>query len=75
MLRAGVMAGLALTGTLLGRPGGAASVLCGAVLALLVIDPALVWSVGFQLSVAATPRRWSRSPRRSWAERLWFLPR
>ncbi|HEX5950678.1 MAG TPA: DNA internalization-related competence protein ComEC/Rec2 [Actinomycetota bacterium] len=73
VLRAGVMAGLALTGTLLGRPGGAASVLCGAVLGLLVIDPALVWSVGFQLSVAATASMVALAT--PVAERLWFLPR
>ena len=73
VLRAGVMAGLALTGTLLGRPGGAASVLCGAVIALLVIDPALVWSVGFQLSVVATASMVALAT--PVAERLWFLPR
>ncbi len=73
VLRAGVMAGLALTGTLLGRPGGAASVLSGAVLALLVIDPALVWSVGFQLSVAATASMVALAT--PVAERLRFLPR
>jgi competence protein ComEC len=54
VLRAGVMAGLALLGGLLGRPGSSGSVLAGAVVALLAMDPALVWSVGFQLSVAAT---------------------
>ncbi|HEU4355108.1 MAG TPA: DNA internalization-related competence protein ComEC/Rec2 [Actinomycetota bacterium] len=73
VLRAGVMAGLALTGTVLGRPGGAASALCGAVVALLVIDPALVWSVGFQLSVVATASMVALAT--SVAERLWFLPR
>ena len=73
VLRAGVMAGLALTGTLLGRPGGAASVLSGAVLALLVIDPALVWSVGFQLSVTATASMVALAT--PVAERLRFLPR
>jgi competence protein ComEC len=54
VLRAGVMAGLALIGVVLGRPRSTGSILAGAVLVLLVIDPALVWSVGFQLSVAAT---------------------
>lgn len=54
VMRAGVMAGLALTGTLLGRPRSAANVLAGAVLVLLIVDPALVWAIGFQLSVAAT---------------------
>ena len=54
VMRAGVMAGLALIGVLLGRPRSTGSILAGAVVILLVIDPALVWSVGFQLSVAAT---------------------
>ena len=54
VLRAGVMAGLALIGVVLGRPRSTGSILAGAVVVLLVIDPALVWSVGFQLSVAAT---------------------
>jgi competence protein ComEC len=72
VMRAGVMAGLALTGTLLQRPRSAASVLAGAVLALLVVDPALVWSVGFQLSVTATASMVAlASPI---AARLWFLP-
>jgi competence protein ComEC len=54
VLRAGVMAGLALLGGLLGRPRSSGSVLAGAVVALVGLDPTLVWSVGFQLSVAAT---------------------
>ena len=54
VLRAGVMAGLALIGVLMGRPRAIASILSAAVLALLVLDPWLIWSVGFQLSVAAT---------------------
>jgi DNA internalization-related competence protein ComEC/Rec2 len=54
VMRAGVMAGLALIGVVLGRPRSTGSILGGAVVVLLVLDPALVWSVGFQLSVAAT---------------------
>jgi competence protein ComEC len=54
VMRAGVMAGLTVLGVLLGRPRSAASILAGAVLILLVVDPALVWSIGFQLSVGAT---------------------
>ncbi len=54
VLRAGVMATLTLVGVVLGRPRHGGSVLAGAVLVLLVIDPWLVWSVGFRLSVAAT---------------------
>jgi len=54
VLRAGVMACLALVGILAGRPRTTASILSAAVLGLLVLDPWLVWSVGFQLSVSAT---------------------
>ncbi len=54
VLRAGVMAGFALVGGLLGRPRSTATLLGAAVLVLLVSNPILVWSVGFQLSVAAT---------------------
>jgi competence protein ComEC len=54
VLRAGVMACLALVGALAGRPRTTASILSGAVLGLLVLDPWLVWAVGFQLSVTAT---------------------
>ncbi|GBC86756.1 ComE operon protein 3 [bacterium HR12] len=73
VMRAGVMAGLALAGGLLGRPRSAGSVLAGAVLALLVLDPALVWSVGFQLSVGATASMVAMAT--PIAERLRFLPR
>ncbi len=73
VMRAGVMAGLALTGTVLGRPRSATGVLAGAVLALLVVDPALVWSIGFQLSVAATAAMIAMAT--PIAERLSFLPR
>lgn len=54
VLRAGVMACLALVGVLAGRPRTTASILSAAVLGLIVLDPWLVWSVGFQLSVTAT---------------------
>jgi competence protein ComEC len=53
VLRAGVMAGVALVGVLLGRPRTAASTLAGSVLALLLLDPWLAWAVGFQLSAVA----------------------
>jgi competence protein ComEC len=54
VLRAGVMATLALLGILLGRPRDTGVVLSGAVLLLLVVDPWLVHAIGFQLSVGAT---------------------
>jgi competence protein ComEC len=54
VLRAGVMATIALTGVLLGRPRATSVVLAVAVLLLLVLDPWLIYAIGFQLSVAAT---------------------
>jgi competence protein ComEC len=54
VLRASAMTGLALLGLFLGRPGSSATALAGAVLIILGLNPTLVWSVGFQLSVAAT---------------------
>jgi competence protein ComEC len=54
VLRAGAMAGLALAGTWAGRPRSTAGLLGAAVLTLLILDPGLGRSVGFQLSVAAT---------------------
>jgi competence protein ComEC len=54
VMRAGVMATLGLFGVLMGKPRSTASLLSGAVLVLLMLDPWLVWSIGFQLSVAAT---------------------
>jgi competence protein ComEC len=72
VLRAGVMATLTLLGVVLGRPRSAASVLAGAVLVLLVLDPWLVWSVGFQLSVGATAGMVAMAA--PFAKRLRFLP-
>ena len=54
VMRAGVMATLGLFGVLMGKPRSTAALLSGAVLVLLTLDPWLVWSIGFQLSVAAT---------------------
>ncbi|MEO8476859.1 MAG: DNA internalization-related competence protein ComEC/Rec2 [Actinomycetota bacterium] len=54
VMRAGVMATLTLLGVLMGRPRSTGSILAGAVFVLLVLDPWLVWAIGFQLSVAAT---------------------
>jgi competence protein ComEC len=54
VMRAGVMASLTLVGVLMGRPRSTGSILAGAVLFLLALDPWLVWAIGFQLSVAAT---------------------
>ena len=73
VLRAGVMAGLTLFGVMLGRPRSAASILAASVFVLLVVDPALVWSVGFQLSVAATAGMVALAT--PLAERIPVLPR
>jgi competence protein ComEC len=73
VMRAGVMAALTLFGVLLGRPRSAGSILAGAVLVLLVLDPWLVWAIGFQLSVAATAGMVALAT--PLAERLRFLPK
>jgi competence protein ComEC len=54
VLRATAMAGLAALTAFLGRPADPARMLCLAVAGLVLIDPLLVWSVGFWLSVGAT---------------------
>jgi competence protein ComEC len=54
VLRAGAMAVLTLMGVATGRGPGGRRALCLAVLLLLLANPALVASLGFRLSVAAT---------------------
>lgn len=54
VLRAGVMAAIAATGYLTGRERPASRTLTLAVGLLVLVDPLLVWSVGFWLSVGAT---------------------
>jgi competence protein ComEC len=54
VLRAGTMAALSATGFALGRERTATRLLAVAVIGLVLIDPLLVWSVGFWLSVCAT---------------------
>ncbi len=73
VMRAGLMAGFALLGMLLGRPRSSGPILAAAVFFLLVHDPALAWSVGFQLSVAATAGMVALAT--PLADRVWFLPR
>ena len=63
VLRASFMAGLAVTATALGRPASTLRLLALAVAALVLIDPLLVHSVGFQLSVAASAGIVLLSPR------------
>ncbi len=54
IVRAGTMAGLSATAFVLGRDRSPVRILALAVTALVLIDPLLVWSVGFWLSVGAT---------------------
>ena len=54
VMRASVMAGIALTGRLLGVVFEAWQLLATAVVVLVISEPALVWNAGFQLSVVAT---------------------
>jgi len=54
ILRAGVMAGLSATAFMSGRERSPVRLLALAVIGLVLIDPLLVWSVGFWLSVGAT---------------------
>jgi competence protein ComEC len=54
ILRAGVMAGLSATAFVSGRERSPVRLLALAVIGLVLIDPLLVWSVGFWLSVGAT---------------------
>jgi competence protein ComEC len=54
VLRAAVMAGLAATAAFTNRPASGVRLLTLTVAGLVLIDPLLVYSVGFWLSVAAT---------------------
>jgi competence protein ComEC len=54
VLRASALAGVAATAATVGRPVGRLRALGLAVVGLVLVDPLLVRSVGFQLSVAAT---------------------
>lgn len=54
IVRAGAMAALSATGFALGRERSPFRLLCWAVVGLLLVDPLLVGSVGFWLSVGAT---------------------
>ena len=73
VLRAGVMTGLSLFGVLLGRARSTGAILSATVFVLVALDPALVWSVAFQLSVAATAGLVAMAT--SLADRLGWMPR
>jgi competence protein ComEC len=72
VLRAAAMTGFAMLGVFLGRPRTPAAILGGSALVLLVADPWLVYSIGFQLSVATTTGMALLSE--PLGERLCFLP-
>jgi competence protein ComEC len=76
VLRAGVMAGVALLARETGRPGSAARALEWAVVLLLVATPATVVDAGFQLSAAATAGllAWGTPLAARLRARLPFLP-
>ena len=54
VIRAAIMGGLALTARLLGRQTHAMASLGAAALAMTILNPLILWDVGFQLSFAAT---------------------
>lgn len=54
VLRAIAMAGLAVTASTMGRRASGLRIVAISVSALIVVDPLLVWSLGFLLSVSAT---------------------
>jgi competence protein ComEC len=54
VLRASAMAGIALLAAYAGRPAGGRRLLALAVAGLVLVDPFLIHSLGFQLSVAAS---------------------
>ncbi len=54
VVRAALMAGALVMARLAGSPAHAASALMGAVLVMLLVTPAALWDVGFQLSALAT---------------------
>ena len=68
VLRAGLMAILAATAFVLGRQPRPVRILALSVLMLVLVDPMLVWTVGFWLSVGATAGVCVAGP--WWAARL-----
>ena len=63
ILRAGVMAVLSATAFMTGRERSPVRLLAVAVLVLALLDPLIVWSVGFWLSVGATAGVCAAGPR------------
>lgn len=71
VIRASFMAAAALIGAASGRPGSGAVALSHAVLALMVLDPAIAADAGFRLSALATAGLLAKSQR--WSERATAL--
>ena len=67
VIRASFMAAAALIGAASGRPGSGAVALSHAVLALMVLDPAIAADPGFRLSALATAGLLAKSQR--WSDR------
>jgi competence protein ComEC len=67
VIRASFMAAAALIGAASGRPGSGAVALSHAVLALMVLDPAIAADTGFRLSALATAGLLAKSQR--WSDR------
>jgi competence protein ComEC len=63
VVRAGVMASMSAWGFALGRERSPLRMLALAVIVLVLVDPLLVWSVGFWLSVTATAGVTAAAPR------------
>ena len=69
VLRAGIMAGVFLAGTVIGRPQSGLPALAAAVIAMTAIKPELAFDAGFQLSASATAGLITLSP---WLSH-WFM--
>lgn len=76
VVRAGVMAGIALVGMALYRQGFTLNTLCAAATLILAFEPQMLFDVGFQLSFAATlglvlfADRLSRPSRLFWEQHI-----
>ena len=55
VVRAAIMGGIFIfAGRVMGRPSFAPAGLMSAIIVMTLVEPAIIWSIGFQLSVAAT---------------------
>ncbi len=76
VVRAGVMAGIALIGMALYRQGFTLNTLCAAAALILAVEPQMLFDIGFQLSFTATlglvlfADRFSEPSRQFWERRI-----